>query len=155
MGLYDQSAGTLAASSKIRPTTAGKLVDPSESIISHVRVNRIADHYKIPKLVQLANSKIELSLRANWSGEIFVQAMREASPLEKGLQEIFAREAAKHAAELFARKDLGQLRNLNPFAVELLRVLGGGVRAGEGQNDYKGSISWRFLTNLKGWNPPC
>ncbi|RYP56299.1 hypothetical protein DL769_009942 [Monosporascus sp. CRB-8-3] len=155
MGLYDRSAGTPAAAGKIRPTTPPKHVDPSESIISHVRVNRIADLYKIPKLVQLANSKIELSLQANWSSEIFVQAMREASPLEKGLQEIFAREAAKHVPELVARKDLGQVRNLNPFAVELLRVLGRCVRAGEGENDYKGSISWRFLPNLKGWNPPC
>ncbi|KAJ3454150.1 hypothetical protein MRS44_018044 [Fusarium solani] len=95
----------------------------TEALLCHVRVNAIADYYNIPKLAQLANSKIQSILRDCWSAESFSHVVKEvsASTGDVALHDIITSTAAYHIEELVESQSFADLEVMSEFSIKLLR----------------------------------
>ncbi|KAI1081224.1 hypothetical protein F5B20DRAFT_79395 [Whalleya microplaca] len=95
----------------------------SERLLSHVRVNAIADYYAVTALCQLANSKICEIIQTEWSPIVFTNVVKEAlnSTGDDSFYEMMARLAAEHIAELMEIDTFVKLELPSNFAMGLLQ----------------------------------
>lgn len=93
-------------------------------LLSLVRVNAIADYYRVTKLRERANCEIKDVLQNQWSATSFIEAARAVASDtgDKELHHIFAQIAAKHVEELFGHGfDLSGLTSLDDFAMQFMK----------------------------------
>ncbi|KAJ4195507.1 hypothetical protein NW759_016441 [Fusarium solani] len=117
-------------------------VDVTEALLRHVRVNAIADYYDIPKLTQLANSKIRCLLGDSWQAESFSHVVEEVldSTGNVALQEILSSTAADHIGELVESQSFADLEVMSDFAIKVLRSCALRIHETESQLQYNRSV---------------
>ncbi|KAM5354579.1 hypothetical protein ACJ41O_001226 [Fusarium nematophilum] len=95
----------------------------TEALLCHVCMNAIADYYNVPKLTQLANSKIQCTLRDSWKAESFSHAVKEvlSSNGDAVLQEVMASTAVYHIGELVESQSFAGLEVMSDFGIRVLR----------------------------------
>ena len=77
-----------------------------------MHINEIANYYDMPKLVQLANLKIEPTLGSRWSGAAF----------DGGLQSMSGESTRRHIVELTS-KEFAQIHKMRSFTAVLVQYL--------------------------------
>ncbi|EWZ28852.1 uncharacterized protein FOBCDRAFT_204642 [Fusarium oxysporum Fo47] len=114
----------------------------TEALLCHVRVNAIADYYNVPKLTQLANSKIQTILRDSWLAESFSHVVKEASVStgDVALHDIITSTAAYHIEELVEFQSFADLEVMSEFAIKVLRSCARRIRDIESQLQYIQSV---------------
>ncbi|KAF9777001.1 hypothetical protein IL306_004736, partial [Fusarium sp. DS 682] len=114
----------------------------TEALLCHVRVNAIADYYNVPKLAQLANSKIQSILRDSWLAESFSHVVKEASVStgDVALHDIITSTAAYHIEELVEFQSFADLEVMSEFAIKVLRSCARRIRDIESQLQYIQSV---------------
>ncbi|KAM5387436.1 hypothetical protein ACJA88_001788 [Fusarium oxysporum] len=98
----------------------------AEKIISHLRVNAIADYYDIAKLGKLSTSKIEAILRDDLNFLIIPQVIQEMSISNRDvdLRSLIASATAKYIEELTSSQVLRALDLEHNLAMEILEACG-------------------------------
>lgn len=98
----------------------------SESVLlRHIGVHAIADYYNIPQLANLAKTKLQQILVADWPVDSFATALGEAfrSTCDASLHDIFTSTATAHIEELIDQPDLCSMELMSGFSQGVLRNL--------------------------------
>ncbi|KAF9770561.1 hypothetical protein IL306_011869 [Fusarium sp. DS 682] len=96
------------------------------NLLSHLRVNAIADYYNIPSLAKLAISKIQTILEEDINFEIIPQVIQEmrTSNRDTDLRTIIASATAKYIEELTSSHALATVELDHTLAIEILDACG-------------------------------
>lgn len=97
----------------------------SAVLISHIRVNAIADYYDISPLKSLANKNVEEILQNSWSPDGFSDVIQEVldSTADKILRDIVSSSAAMNIGKLITRDDFTGIPVMSPFLVDTMRKI--------------------------------
>lgn len=95
-------------------------------IVSHLRVNAIADYYGIQKLAKLSTSKIELILKKEIDFHIIPQVIAEMSTANRDLEirSVIATATARYIAELASTQALRTIDLEHQLTIEILESCG-------------------------------
>ncbi|KAJ4245974.1 hypothetical protein NW762_013718 [Fusarium torreyae] len=120
---YDEADTVSHSSTALPETTEDENV---ESLLSHIRVNAIADYYNIQDLSQLANSKIQIVLDEGQSADVFPRILQEVSTSNRdaNLRSIIASATAKCIEELTESETFRAVKFDHTLSIEILRVCG-------------------------------
>lgn len=96
-----------------------------ENILSHLRVNAIADYYNVESLVQLANSKIQANLEQGQEADLFPRVIQEMSKSNRDdkLCAIVASATAECMGELIELQGFQDVELEHNLVFEMLRAL--------------------------------
>ncbi|CEI67519.1 hypothetical protein FVEN_g5618 [Fusarium venenatum] len=108
-----------------------------DDLISHLRVNAIADYYNIQKLAQLATSKIQAILDKGQSAEVFPQIIQEVSTSNRDpdIDSIIASAAVAHIEELCELEAFQDMEFDDDLTVEMFRACAKRINALERRLD--------------------
>ncbi|KAM0193088.1 hypothetical protein ACHAPA_004618 [Fusarium lateritium] len=97
----------------------------ADTILSHLRVNAIADYYNIENLAQLANSKIEAILKQGQNAELFPPLLQETSKSnrDENLCAIVASATAECMRELIKLQDFQDLELEHALVFKIFHFL--------------------------------
>jgi hypothetical protein len=95
-----------------------------EDLLSHLRVNAIADYYNIQNLAQLANSKIRVILEEGQNANMFPRVVQEVSSSNRDpdIRSIIASAAATCIEELSELKAFQDVELEHNLSTEILRA---------------------------------
>ncbi|KAF5723135.1 speckle-type POZ [Fusarium mundagurra] len=95
-------------------------------IVSHLRVNAIADYYNIEKLAKLSTSKIESILKKEVDFHIIPQVIAEMSTANRDseLRSVIASATARYIAELASSQALRTIDLEHQLTIEILEACG-------------------------------
>ncbi|KAF5566748.1 aminopeptidase 2 [Fusarium phyllophilum] len=95
-------------------------------IVSHLRVNAIADYYGIEKLAKLSTSKIEIILKKEVDFHIIPQVIAEMSAANRHLEirSVIATATARYIAELASTQALRTIDLEHQLTIEILEACG-------------------------------
>ncbi|CVL06517.1 uncharacterized protein FPRN_05197 [Fusarium proliferatum] len=98
----------------------------TDNILSHLRVNAIADYYGIKGLVKLSTDKLGTIFRNEQDFRIFPKVIQEMSVSNRdtGLQAIIASAAAHYIEDLTASQILRNLDIESNLAIEIIEACG-------------------------------
>lgn len=116
-------------------------------IVSHLRVNAIADYYGIDKLAKLATRKIELILKKELDFHIIPQIIAEMSAANRDseIRSVIASATARYIEELASSQVLRTIDLEHHLTIEILEACGKRIQklvedlsaANEANNEYK------------------
>ncbi|KAF9768829.1 hypothetical protein IL306_013816 [Fusarium sp. DS 682] len=117
-----------SGSSLALPQTEG--AGTVETLLSHLRVNAIADYYDIQSLARLVNSKILSILEKSQDAEMFPRFIQEASTSTRdaALHSIIASTTANRMEELTGPQTFLNMELERILAMEILRACGTRIR---------------------------
>ncbi|KAF4968443.1 hypothetical protein FSARC_4137 [Fusarium sarcochroum] len=97
-----------------------------EILLSHLRVNAIADYYNIQNLSQLANSKIQAILEETQDADVFPKVLQEVSTSNRDadLHSIIASATAKCIEQLTELQTFRDVELEHSLSMEILRACG-------------------------------
>ncbi|KAH7235301.1 hypothetical protein BKA59DRAFT_495910 [Fusarium tricinctum] len=95
-----------------------------EDLLSHLRVNAIADYYNIQNLTQLANSQIRVILEKGQNANVFPRVIQEVltSDRDPDVCSIIASAAATCAEELSELQAFQEVELKHNLSMEILRA---------------------------------
>ncbi|RBR16951.1 hypothetical protein FVER53590_05706 [Fusarium verticillioides] len=119
VGDEDKTPKDGQASQKISDQTAYQ-------IVSHLRVNAIADYYGIEKLAKLSTSKIESILKKEVDFHIIPEVIAEMSAANRDLEirSVIATATARYIAELASTQALRTIDLEHQLTIEILEACG-------------------------------
>lgn len=96
-----------------------------ENILSHLRINAIADYYNVESLTQLANSKIQANLEQGQEADLFPRVIQEMSKSNRDdkLCAIVASATAECMGELIELQGFQDVELEHTLVFEMLRAL--------------------------------
>ncbi|KAH6954268.1 hypothetical protein DER45DRAFT_310167 [Fusarium avenaceum] len=99
--------------------------ETTENILTHLRVNAIADYYDVENLAQLANSKIKAILEQGHEADLFPRVIQEMSGSNRDdeLCAIVASATAKCMGDLIKLQDFQDIELEHTLVLEMLRAL--------------------------------
>jgi hypothetical protein len=99
--------------------------ETTENILSHLRVNAIADYYNVENLAQLANSKIKAILEQGQEAELFPPLIQEMSKSNRDAElcTIVASAAAEHMKDLIKLQDFQDVELGHTLVFGIFRAL--------------------------------
>jgi hypothetical protein len=126
----DQTDGEEDKMSEDSPASEETEDKTAENILSHLRVNAIADYYNIEKLATLSTSKIETILHNDLNFLILPQIIQEMSISNRDadLRSLIASVTAKYIEELTSSQVLRTLDLEHNLAIEILEACGGRIQ---------------------------
>ncbi|KAA8641532.1 BTB/POZ domain-containing protein [Aspergillus tanneri] len=94
-------------------------------LLQHVRVNAIADYYRITPLCHLATLKLRAAFQSKWSTETFSAVVQEAVGItgDLSLQDMLASTAAGHIEELLSSETFINLETLHGLPISILQAV--------------------------------
>jgi hypothetical protein len=106
-----------------------------ENILSHLRVNAIADYYNVETLAQLANSKIQANLEHGQEADLFPRVIQEMSKSNRDekLCAIVASATAECMGELIELQGFQDVELEHTLVFEMLRALTGKIKEVQSQ----------------------
>ncbi|KLP04774.1 uncharacterized protein Y057_6527 [Fusarium fujikuroi] len=113
--------------SKALPPASQKIATQTVyQIVSHLRVNAVADYYGIAKLAKLSTSKIENILKKEMDFHIIPQVIAEMSTANRDfeIRSVIATATARYIAELASTQALRTIDLEHQLTIEILEACG-------------------------------